>query len=105
MRYIRYKATAKPGTKGGRAVRGAYVSCWIKRRGRREAIAVAKKMIRDYGWLPVRVEAHHLVTREGYMQRRATVKFLKCFDQACLDREVLVFHTWPRKRMKGAEKG
>jgi hypothetical protein len=94
MRYLCFKASPKPRTPEAKKFGGAYVSCWIKRRSRREALAVADKMIRDYGWLPLKIEAHHLVTRDGYKKRRVGVRALKYFDQACLDREVLVFNTW-----------
>lgn len=73
-------------------VGGAYVACWIDVEDLDEAVARAHANIVGSGWKPTELRDALLVARDDY---EPDDPHLAYFDQAILDREVLVFHCYP----------
>jgi hypothetical protein len=81
---------AKPVTLEEDGATGAYVNCWIKRESAVVAQAQAEKDIRENGW---RIEAIEQSVRavEDKPKKEAGLEY---FEQAQIDGEVYVYHTW-----------
>ncbi|MBN9693684.1 MAG: hypothetical protein J0M24_25855 [Verrucomicrobia bacterium] len=71
---------------------GGFVNCWILRDTLSQAEAVARSCLGDEEWRIVSVEESMLMTREKQAEYPAGIEF---FEQAKIDREVFVFHTYP----------
>lgn len=71
---------------------GATVSCWVLRDTQNQAEAVARGWIGDEDWRITRVETATPMTREQQAEHPDGMQY---FEQAEIDREVFVFHTWP----------
>src|SRR4051812_36801816 len=85
---VRPKQThAKRGRYGG-----AMVSCWVLRDTQAQAEAVARGWIGDEDWRITAVEQATLMTKEQQAQNPDGMRY---FEQAEIDNEVFVFHTWP----------
>lgn len=69
---------------------GAYANCWVQREVLSDAMAAAIDLVHDAGWQAETVEEERQVFREEF-----NGDGLEYFDQAVLDNEVCVFHTWP----------
>ena len=70
------------------------VNCWILRDTQDQAKAVAYGWIGDQDWRIIEVEAATLMTKESL---EGNSRGLQYFQQAEIDNEVFVFHTWPRR--------
>jgi hypothetical protein len=70
---------------------GAFVNCWIKREDILIAESVAESMIRGNGWIIHRKIEGVPISRETQLSGS-----LKYFEQAEIDNEVVVFHTYLR---------
>jgi hypothetical protein len=71
---------------------GAYVDCWIEDGNRERAEERALDLIEDYGWAAESLEAEAVVSSLDYINDAENREF---FEQALVEGEVLVFHTWP----------
>lgn len=71
---------------------GAYVDCWILGDDRSEAEERARDLIQDYGWSVEALESETTVTSQDYQDDEENREF---YEQALVEREVLVFNTWP----------
>jgi len=71
---------------------GAMVNCWVLRDTLSQAEAVARGWIGDEDWRITRVELASLMTREQQSEHPDGMRY---FEQAEIDSEVFVFHTWP----------
>jgi len=77
---------------------GAYVTCWIDTDSDRAALLQAETEIRDAGWVLESIENLVVATREDYEEDGPNLAY---FDQALIDKVVLVFHTWPNHPQDG----
>jgi hypothetical protein len=71
---------------------GAYVNAFIDASDETEATAIADREVRDAGWIPESIENTVYLCREDYEENDPNLAY---FDQALIDKEVLVFHSWP----------
>jgi hypothetical protein len=71
---------------------GAMVNCWVLRDTQAQAEAVARGWIGDEDWRITGVEEATLMTRERQAEFPDGIQY---FEQAEIDSEVFVFHTWP----------
>ena len=71
---------------------GAFVGCWIDRATLREAEYVARKHIAQAGWIVGEFDEAYPVDEATYPPGSVG---RSQFEQALLDREVFVFHTYP----------
>ena len=92
-----FEFEAKPGLSNPehKTSAGAFVNCWISRKTKSQAEAVARKMIQKQGWTIVEFIKGRRITRNS--QRPAGMKY---YEQALIDKEVLIFHIWPTKKIK-----
>src|ERR1044072_7188017 len=70
---------------------GAIINCWIQPDTQEEAESYARGSISDKDWLITRLEDAFAVSKDTQ-----DPKGMRYFEQAEIDREVFVFHTWPR---------
>ena len=84
--YFQFEARPKKPAEAG----GAFINCWIDRATREEAESHARDAIANQDWSVTRLEEAVLVTRETQ-----SAESRQYFDQAEIDGEVFVFHTWP----------
>ena len=73
---------------------GATVNCWILRHELEQAAVVARGWIADQDWRIETISIARMMTKE---QQAEFPEGIPYFDQAEIDREVFVFHTWPIK--------
>jgi hypothetical protein len=71
---------------------GAIVNGWVLRDTQSQAEAVARGWIGDEDWRIIRVEVARPITREEQAEHPQGMQY---YEQAEIDREVFVFHTWP----------
>lgn len=71
---------------------GGMVNCWVMRDTQAQAAAVAREWIDNEQWQVTSVEEARLITRECQAESPDGLKY---FEQAVIDSEVFVFHTWP----------
>jgi hypothetical protein len=80
-------------------VAGAFVNCWVNADDLRTAERRAVALIQGYRWRPYRFKDWELVTRATYAGREprdhGAPDLQDIVDQAFIDEEVCVFHTWP----------
>lgn len=95
MFFFRFKAKPEAINPESRTSAGAYINCWISRKKKVEAEAVARKTIKKERWTILKLEKGCRIMPKT--QRPSGMKYYK---QALIDKEVLVFHTWPTKKTK-----
>ncbi len=71
---------------------GASVNCWILRDTSAQAIAVARGWLGDEDWGIVSMTEPVIMTRG---EQESHPEGIQYFEQAEVDREVFVVHTWP----------
>lgn len=78
---------------------GAIVNCWVNADDLRAAERRAVALVREDGWRPHRFDAWEIVTRETYTNcepsNNSGRDLQEIVDQAFIDGEVCVLHTWP----------
>lgn len=92
MFFFTFQATPTPDAKELHTAGGAYVSCWIQHSDRDEAEQRARDLIKDYGWEVEALEEGAIVSGADYGADDEDRQF---YEQALVEREVLVFTTWP----------
>jgi hypothetical protein len=90
--FFTFLATPTPEAKEQEAG-GAFVNCWIQSDDPDEAEERATDLIYDYGWTVDSLENEALVTGDDYVDDEENRAF---YEQALAEKEVLVFHLWPR---------
>ena len=87
-----FQFEARPKATHSRAheIGGATVNCWIERGTLEEAESYARGSIADEDWTILHKEDGFLVTRDTQ-----DPEGMRYFEQAEIDKEVFVFHTWP----------
>jgi hypothetical protein len=99
MYLFTFLASPTPDAKEFHEAGGAYVNCWIlgdgggDRSDRDAAELRAKELIEEYGWDVDALEEGAIVSGADYPQDDEDRVF---YEQALVEREVLVFNTWPR---------
>lgn len=71
---------------------GAYVNCWIEAPDLGDAVCRALAAIQSAGWTPDEIHRGFQTTREAYTGDGDGLEY---FEQALIDKEVCVFHTYP----------
>ena len=77
---------------------GAYVNAFVDRSSQTEAIETAERGLEEAGWLVDEIGEISLVARADYSGDDENLQY---FDQALVDGEVLIFHTWPNEPQEG----
>jgi len=71
----------------------AYVSCWIDIANEEEAKNTARRLVADDGWAITGIEETRKVFADDFQEDDENLQY---FEQALLDKTVLVFNTSPR---------
>ena len=74
---------------------GGYINAWIDAQSESEGLTRARRLIEECAWIVDSVESVAYLCRLDY---RDGDEGLEYFDQAIIDGEVLVFHTWPHEK-------
>jgi hypothetical protein len=90
MFHFRYEAMPKQTHPKHAEYAGAMICCWIQRETQADAESVARGLIGDKDWRITKMEHAGLITRETQSSEG-----MQYFEQAEIDREVFVIHTWP----------
>jgi len=90
MFHLRFEAKPKKTHPKFGEYPGATVSCWIKRDTLADAKAVARGWIADEDWRISAMKHAGIITKETQ-----SPEGISYFEQAEIDREFFVFHTWP----------
>jgi hypothetical protein len=89
--FVSVSACPEPSSEEFGKCSGAYVNCWLLSTDAETARARALQLCTEYGWRVEFIESCRRVERSDYATDSEAVKY---FDQALLDKEVVVFHTW-----------
>lgn len=73
-------------------VGGAYVNVWIQFKDFEAAEKLAKLLIRERGWIPVKTTEASVISRKGLK----TKKDRQFYAEAIRYGYTLVFHMWPK---------
>ena len=92
MYFFTFQASPTPDAKELHTAGGAYVSCWIQHSDRHAAEQRARDLIQEYGWEVEELEEGAIVSSADYDRDDEDREF---YEQALVEREVLVFNTWP----------
>ncbi|MFT3786529.1 MAG: hypothetical protein QM770_10230 [Tepidisphaeraceae bacterium] len=92
MYFIQFDATPRKDARTARDAAGAIVNCWIDRATIDEAIDAARAFIRAEGWIVDEPNAAHAVDASDYPPGQDGREH---FEQALIDKEVFVLHTFP----------
>jgi hypothetical protein len=87
-----FLAAPTPDAKEFDTAGGAYVTCWIRSDDPEAAEQKATDLIYEYKWVVEGLEDEALVTGDDYVDDDENREF---YEQALVEGEVLVFHTWP----------
>ena len=71
---------------------GASVGCWIKNQTEKNAYLIAKVWIEENGWRIICLDEQYPISEEDYSDKPEGREY---FEQALIDGEVFVFHTFP----------
>jgi hypothetical protein len=94
MFFLQFSATPRHGACIAHEAGGALVNCWIERPNLEEAIGFARRGIEAEGWNAGEPDLAHAVDAAAYPPRTQQREY---FEQALIDKEVLVFHTYPKR--------
>ncbi len=92
MYYFLFEATPSLRHPETNEVGGAFVNCWIVANTLADAEIVARKTICDQNWIVDEPEEAFEVTRSFYDKESSSLQY---YDQAVVDKEVYVFHSFP----------
>ena len=90
MHFFTFSVRPFDGSRSGYA--GAFANCWIEQPDRNLAEALARRLIAQESWRVESLDEYRVVTSDDYQGGAHGREY---YEQACIDGEVLVFHTWP----------
>ena len=74
---------------------GAAVGCWIKNQTKKNAYLISKGWIEENGWNVIDLDQQSPITEEDYEENSEGKEY---YEQALIDEEVFVFHTYPKNQ-------
>lgn len=92
MYYLMFHAVPLSKNPEAASVGGAYVSCWIERATLSEADNVARSWIGSEQWHVDDREEAYSIDRSDYRDDNPSLQY---YEQALIDGEVFVFHSYP----------
>ena len=93
MYLFQFQAKPKPDSPEALRSGGSVVNCWMDMDSLETAKATAMDLIHEAGWTVVSLEEAQVVDRSDLDETKVAY-----FDQALIDKTVLVFHSWPVDR-------
>ena len=94
MFFVQFEATPRRDARVEPAAAGAYVNCWIERPTLYEAVEDARGRIEEQGWIAGEPDEAYEVDETDYPPGQAGREY---FQQALIDKWVLVFYTFPER--------
>ena len=92
MFLITYHGKPLPNTDDAKKLGGAYINCYIEADKFEEANLIARGEIEKNHWNILELDDTRVVTKDDYIDDPHNREY---FEQALIDKEVLVFHTYP----------
>lgn len=74
------------------SIGGAYVNCWIEARDIKQSEKIGRDRIEEFNWEVLNLEDVYEVTADDYPNGKVGFEY---YNQAQIDKWVLVFHTYP----------
>ena len=94
MFYLQYACIPSPTSDDCDEIGGAYISCWIKALSIEAASTMAEVAIKENDWIVQKLEESYPIKKEDYGIDDASLEY---YQQAEIDGEVYVYHTWPNE--------
>ena len=91
---ITIRARPNPGSVDDDDAGGAYVNAFVNCLSETEAVEVATRLVREADWIVEGIDDVCRLSRNDIDESDPEFGY---FDQAIVDREVAVFHTWPNE--------
>ena len=95
MQFLMFEGEQDPSFPHKEEFGGAFINCWIKNQTSQNAIYVSKGWIEKSGWKIKQIEDHKIVTEQDYENGEDGREY---FEQALIDEEVFVFHTFSKEQ-------
>ncbi|MEZ5990061.1 MAG: hypothetical protein R3F30_13215 [Planctomycetota bacterium] len=92
LHFFKFVARPSDGPMRGSEAAGAFVNCWIDRPDRSTAEEVARQIVAASSWAIESLEDYRVVSDGDY---ETSDRGREHYEQALIDKEVIVFHTWP----------
>ena len=92
MHYLQFEATPRPEHPEASKLGGAFVNCWVVAPSASEAEALARVYMREQLWDIESLAEYYVNDRALYDDDSTGLQY---FEQALIDGEVYVFHTYP----------
>jgi hypothetical protein len=92
IHFLTYHAKPTEANEESSELGGAYINCYIEATNIEEAEKIAKPMISGLNWQIIDVEEAYELNREDINESSEGLKY---FEQALVDKEVYVLHTYP----------
>jgi hypothetical protein len=94
MFYITYHAKPNKTSKDYDNLGGAHINCWIEEKSSKNADLIARREIEFIDWSVKSIDEIVEVNIDSYTENDSKKEF---FEQALIDKIVLLFHTYPKK--------
>ncbi len=94
MQLVMFEAKQRPEFPHEESCGGAFVNCYIKGRTPKRAYQDAKEWVQESGWEIVKLEDQHEIDRASFEKPEDGLEY---YEQALIDGEVFVFHTYPEE--------
>jgi len=92
--FISFEVTPTTGSLNETEFGGAIINAWIKAESQSLAEKQYKKTVTETEWIPVSLEQIFKITENHYDEDEEGLEY---FEQAKVDGEVYVIHTWPNE--------
>lgn len=92
--FLQYESAPSPTSEDYKDTGGAFINCWIQAKSIEDAKKQAETCIKESEWIILKLEKSHPVNREFYESDDESLEY---FQQAEVDGEVYVFHSWPNE--------
>jgi hypothetical protein len=96
MYFLVYHVKPLSGFNNGKSIGGAYVSCWIEAGTEQKARKIAITEIKDLQWEILEIDRCYEVNKEN-LDTPSQIEF---YNQALIDGQVFIFHTYPASPFK-----
>lgn len=91
MYFLTFHGQPNPNTRESE-IGGAYINCWIEANTEDQADQIARTKISEASWTIIDREECYEIKRSDYFNKPQGLNY---FEQALIDKWVLVFHTYP----------
>ena len=92
--FLQYESVPSPSSENYKDTGGAFINCWIKAKSIEDAKKQAEISIKESEWIILKLEESYPVNREFYENGDESLEY---FQQAEIDGQVYVYHSWPNE--------